>query len=493
MGNAYGRQRSWTIGSLIIAGLLLSQLGLAPAFGQASGVGEGAMDQKKAPPKIEQKAQTYLPWTVGTAQPVRFAPALAVHINVRGATPDAGQVAQRDYEKWKAAGAWNWVNTQRRHWLMLYTPLYNWQDFYTDENVRPADPSNPDDPGYSWRTLDEMLAIDAVQKDGAKWLVRINWQSWGKGTPQWLMKGQGAVAGEDNGLGGGMLFPGSENEGLPAFQRPYVQKEFRYFAEAFGKRYKDRSELGGIIFDEIQLKDNALVRPPDLEDEAYFRTHDNAMLDFARAMPNTAICVYQVFGNSRKEQLAPGVNIGFGCADARLWVPMHSKNGPWRPDDPPADTGNSYYGSAQVYNYAAKNPVGGSRHFWVAASEDNGWIQRGPIPEVCGGENNILGFPAGTMKTPGEIEPDYFMQYHAAVPRKPGAVPGLNNVPGIVHASWLIAVDHVPSRRQGTDLPRSKDKWAEAFAKLGPQGIDCMLEEPYGWDDHIGSLGKSQP
>jgi hypothetical protein len=176
------------------------------------------------------------------------------------------------------------------------------------------------------------------------------------------------------------------------------------------------------------------------------------------------------------------VNIGFGCADARLWVTKWSKNGPWYPDDPPADPGNGYYGSAQVYNYAAKKPAGGSRHFWLCGTEPNGWRQSGKIPEACGGKNNILGLEAGLWKKCHQIEPDYFLQYHACVPREPGAVPGLNNVPGIIHASWLILDDGTGSRRcRSGDMPRTKDKYAEALRKLGPQGIDCLLEEPYGW------------
>jgi hypothetical protein len=34
-------------------------------------------------------------------------------------------------------------------------------------------------------------------------------------------------------------------------------------------------------------------------------------------------------------------------------------------------------------------------------------------------------------------------------------------------------------------MQRTMDKWAAVFAKLGPRGMDCMLEEPYGWEAHI--------
>jgi len=440
---------------------------------------------------VRRQGETYLPWTIGTEQPVRFAPALALPARVTcrdSRTQNPGQTAQRAYREWVEAGAWSWVNTARRHWLMLYCGLYNWQAFYTDERVRPKNPGDPNDPGYSWRVLDELLDIDAVRKDGVKWLVRINWQNWGKGTPQWLMNGQGVVNKEDNGLGGGMLFPRArkKNEGLPAFHRVYVQKEFRHFAEAFGKRYRDRAELGGIIFDEIQLGEEQIDRPPDFDLNTYLRAHDDAMLAFAKHMPHTAICIYQVGNNNRKKQLACGVNIGFGCADARLWVKSLAYAGPWYPNSPPASTNNGYYTSAMVYNYAAKKPHGGSRHFWVCGSESNGWRQQGGIPAACGGSKNILGCAAGTRKKRREIEPDYFIQYHACVPRKPGGYPGLSSVPGIVHASWLLVDDGTKSRMFG-EMPRGKDKWGAAFRKLGPQGLDCVLEEPYGWE---GQLSK---
>ncbi|MBN1673491.1 MAG: hypothetical protein JXR37_20770 [Kiritimatiellae bacterium] len=457
------------LGVMIATGLLA----LAPVCG-AAGSGNG---------------ETYLPWTVGTPQPVRFAPALALPSRVTcrdSRTKNPGQTAQHAYREWAEAGAWSWVNTGRRHWLMLYCGLYNWQAFYTDERERPKDPADPDDPGYAWRILDELLGIDAVRQDGVKWLIRINWQSWGKGTPQWLMNGQGAVNNEDNGRGGGMLFPGAKdmNEGLPAFHRVYVQKEFCYFAEAFGKRYRDRAELGGIIFDEIQLGPDQIVRPPDFDLNIYLRAHDEAILAFARNMPHTAIGVYQVGNDTRKKHLAKGVNIGFGCADARLWRESLAAAGPWYPDNPPASTGEGYYSSAMVYNYAARKPHGGSRHFWVCGSESNGWRQQSGIPDACGGSRNILGCAAGTWKKRREIEPDYFIQYHACVPRKPGGYPGLNSVPGIVHASWLLVDDGTTSRTFG-EMPRGKDKWAEAFRKLGPQGLDGVLEEPFGWDGQL--------
>ena len=466
-----------------LAGLLL----LIPSVVLLSSAIAALAAESSANPKAGAKSETYLPWTANTAQPVRYAPAVALMTGVTSNSKQPGELAQRRYGQWVAAGARNFVNNDRRHWLMLYCPLWNWQSFYTDENVRPKDPANPDDPGYSWRAFDELLGIDAVQKDGVKWLIRINWQSWGQGTPQWLMKGQGVVNNEDNGLGGGMLFPRGKqnNEGLPAFQRKYVQKEFGYFAQAFGKRYRDRAELGGIIFDEIQLFPAALIASADLKEDAYNRGHDSAMLEFARNMPNTAICVYQVWHNSRKEQLSQGVNIGFGCADARLWSREMSTTGPWHPDDPPANRKNGYYNSAQIYNIAAKKPVGGSRHFWVVGSEIHGWAQAAAIPEKCGGKNNILGLPAGTIKKPDQITTADFMQYHACMPRNPGGSPGLNSVPGLVHASWLILDDNTREGRGLPPVPRSMAQWTAGFAKLGPQGLDCVVEEPYGWDEEI--------
>ncbi|MBN1674130.1 MAG: fibronectin type III domain-containing protein [Kiritimatiellae bacterium] len=425
--------------------------------------------------------ETYLPWTEGTAQPVRFAPGLALSTYY-------GSV-QRTYDEWKAAGIWNWVNVERGHWLMMYVPYIAWRDFYQDHNVRPSKPADPNDPAYRWAALDNLLAVEAIRTKEVRLLFRLMFKVKGN-TPRWLVDGRGVVNHEDNGLGGAVLADDSTTDGLPAWHREYVEKEWRYFATAFGKRYKNRTELAGIIMDEIYL---ATVSnwPSDLtSNDQYSRGYDEACIDLAAAMPNTAIVVYQVWSWQRKERLESVVNIGFGCADARLWETEVSQDGPWHPDDSPAAEGSGYYRSAQTYNYAARSPQGGMPHFWMVGAEPNGWKQTGSIPAVCGGKNNILGYPTGTKKACHEIDPAYFMQYHAGVPRKPNGYPGLNNVPGIIHAAWLQVSDLPTSSRCSTgDAPRSKPDWATAFAMLGPQGLDCIPEEPYGWESQIGPPG----
>ena len=429
------------------------------------------------------QAETYLPWTANTDQPVRFAPGLAIFSYI--------SQTQRTYEDWAAAGIWDWVNTERGHWLMIYVPQYAWRDFYADPEVRPSDPTNPNDPGYTWQALDNLLAIDAIQEDGVKLLVRFMYRSRFV-TPRWLILGQGVVGNDDNGLGGGILAEGYTNEGHAAWYRTYVKKEWGYFCQAFGQRYKDRAELAGILFDELYLGATYPVTlPPDFDNGAYQAGYDQAIVAFANAMPNTAIPVYQVWSQTRKNRLAGVPNIGFGCADARLWNDEVQLEGPWYPDEPPSDTGNGYYNCAQVYNYASETPYSGERHFYVVGCEPNGWRQTHAIASACGGDNNILGYPAGTKLDCHEIEPDYFLQYHACVPRRPGGYPGLNIVPGIVHGSWVLLNDGDTSGRCDTgSAPRSKADWAAAFAKFGPQGIDCIAEEPWQWETQLGGLGQ---
>jgi len=422
-------------------------------------------------------AETYLPWTAGTDQQVRFAPGLGIQAYW-------GSNVQTVYERWAAAGVWDWVNIERGHWLMLYIPYLPWCDLYKDHSKRPSNPSNPDDPGYDWSALDELLNTDAVRNDGVKVLVRLMFKKTGN-TPQWLGLGRGVVNNEDNGLGGVIYFNSSALDTRPAWYRTYVKKEWGYFAKAFGRRYRDRAELAGVLIDELYKPTDNL--PWDYPgDAAYEAGYDAAIIAFANELPNTAIPVYQVWGQARKDRLAGIPNIGFGCADARLWNDEVQLEGPWYPDDPPAATGNGYYRSAQVYNYASETPYGGARHFYVVGSEPSGWKQIDPIRSPCGGNKNILGYATGTQRACHTIKPDYFLQYHACVPRRPGGYPGLNNVPGIVHGSWVLLDDNPTSTRCDTgDAPRSKPDWAAAFAKLGPQGIDCIAEEPWNWESQI--------
>jgi hypothetical protein len=66
----------------------------------------------------------------------------------------------------------------------------NWARFYTNSNVRPANPSNPNDPGYDWSLLDATFGINAVKNEGALIYVEIRDVGYGNGVsnaPNWFV------------------------------------------------------------------------------------------------------------------------------------------------------------------------------------------------------------------------------------------------------------------------------------------------------------------
>jgi hypothetical protein len=120
-----------------------------------------------------------------------------------------------------------------------------WYRFYKDENVRPQNPQNPNDPAYDWSLLDSVFTIDAVKKDGA--LVAIDIQETNSdAVPNWLSKAP------YNGT-----FLSNFNERQPRYDR-YA-----------GPDYAGRTNVG--------------VQPPIVEEWAYF---NQAMRDHLIATGN---------------------------------------------------------------------------------------------------------------------------------------------------------------------------------------------------------------
>ena len=66
----------------------------------------------------------------------------------------------------------------------------NWERFYTNSNTRPANPSNPNDPGYDWSLLDATFEMNAVKNEGAMVYAEIRDVGYGGGSsnaPNWLV------------------------------------------------------------------------------------------------------------------------------------------------------------------------------------------------------------------------------------------------------------------------------------------------------------------
>ena len=65
----------------------------------------------------------------------------------------------------------------------------DWKRLYTNESVRPADPTDPDDPGYDWSLLDSMFAINCVLNENALVSIAIREVGYGSSAnaPAWLV------------------------------------------------------------------------------------------------------------------------------------------------------------------------------------------------------------------------------------------------------------------------------------------------------------------
>lgn len=62
-----------------------------------------------------------------------------------------------------------------------------WHRFYTNQNVRPANPLNHADPGYNWSLLDAIFNINAVQNEGALVAIQVVDTGFGsRAAPNWI-------------------------------------------------------------------------------------------------------------------------------------------------------------------------------------------------------------------------------------------------------------------------------------------------------------------
>ena len=423
-----------------------------------------------------EPGETYLPHTVGTDQPVRFSPAIVLSV---GKWDPTG--VQSRYEDWVDAGLWDWIDTSRKHKVVLYHEGLQFHELYTDPNVRPADPTDPNDPGYAFDKLDQLLQIDAIQKDGCRWMLKLDVAPWAGGPPAWMRRGDGVVNNEDNGLGGAFeaYNDGSRMGWMIAFHRAYVQREMRYFAEAFGARYRDNKNVYGVMICEMPTGDTP---PSDWTWNKDFHSKiDDWVLYLAGRIPNTMVQVAQAWSTDRRNQLSQAVNVGFGCADCRCYA--FGEMGPYDPDNPHVEA-TGYYAPAHEWNVACENPPGGKRQVTFMSQQYNGWYIAS-LPAGIADENNIYGLPAGMHVDKGFLRPQHYLAYLAGPPRNPGAVPHLNSVPGVLPTQWIvIAVRYFD---QAKEPYKTYADWRAAFEDLGAQGLGSVPAEPYNWESQCGT------
>lgn len=119
----------------------------------------------------------------------------------------------------------------------------HWFRFYTRSGVRPANPLDPNDPGYNWSLLDQAFEMAPVKNDGAMIFLEISEVGFGGEpvVPKWL----------HNAPYNGTFHAGVNSVGkpriTPRYHREDIVEEFVMFHKALYAHLKQTGKLNKIM------------------------------------------------------------------------------------------------------------------------------------------------------------------------------------------------------------------------------------------------------
>jgi hypothetical protein len=126
--------------------------------------------------------------------------------------------------------------------------------YYKNENVRPTNPANPNDPNYDWSGLDAAFNINAVQNEGALLVLSIGFNTWGStpSLPKWLINAPYDAL-WIRGTGGSMpklyRYVGPDERGLTnRGTSPYVVDELLMFVQAMHDHLVATGNINKVMF-----------------------------------------------------------------------------------------------------------------------------------------------------------------------------------------------------------------------------------------------------
>ncbi len=352
----------------------------------------------------------------------------------------------------------------------IYLHVLYWSAFYVNQNNKPSNPTNHNDPAYDWSYLDGIEnGVDALRTGKAK--LHFRWDTESSGIPNFL-ENQGDT------------FNGTGGRPVAAWHRSNVQKDARDFWTAFAARYNGASWLAGISHEE----DNSGPNPPsDWTGAAWTSGRANVVRHTYNVLPDHTVFLAQSSGvhshltdipvGRFMDDTKPGA---FGCGSANRPFPIY-------------DCTDGVLAGIQNFNGTIENPPGGIPKPTWSSSMPNGWGSRN---DGNYGESNPWGraypIPGETsVPTTPNADPDWnatqFLSYIAGEPRAPSPLDdsglgqaGRDNA-GIVPSMVVLVNGSV-------DTPQA---WNRAFTLFGGQGTRACPAVPWDWmDDSGGGSGN---
>jgi hypothetical protein len=390
----------------------------------------------------------------------RFLPGFVYHVNAKNVTDF--EKAAREVLPYKT----KWLNPNERTGLFVST-LANWRQFYVDGNVKPKNPTDPNDQAYTWKTLDDILnsSLIAPDKIDGISLRLLTGNSETRSHPQWAVT-EGNV----------WTCPANKIE-YPLFWNNdwQLMKDLKDFLTAFGKRYKDNPRLHILQFPENIWATNACKKQMGHSANKCSREVAERCVHAAKVMPNTII-------------LTGGIGDTTGGGAASIVDLVANQVGGFMPDPRffrknngtklwPEVTCDWSYGWMQ--KNAVKVPMG-------YATEPNGWWSDG-----FKGAPNPFGYKAGeNPPMVGTIGAQIALWYVSGEPRGPikdsklgqaGDDPG-----GIIPSSWFYFNSYPWSKKKYPSL----EDWDAAFQTFAwgqGKGTNAFPYVPPGFDLKIDS------
>ncbi len=197
------------------------------------------------------------------------------------------------WAKWAGPYYSDWIDPSRGEKMGIWFPAAGWKFFYVDEDRRPINPKDPNDPNYDWGFVERALASDAVKRDGATVNIRLDLE--GKGMfPDWYK------------AAGYTTIPAGKHKSIVNWGNPHAVQELKDFITAFAKRYNDNKHLYTIAISEqggsSKTKNAATIKVGVIKHIA--KNFDHMMLS-----------VFQNTGTWKELKGIPG--IGRGISDAK--------------------------------------------------------------------------------------------------------------------------------------------------------------------------------
>ncbi|MCP4408287.1 MAG: fibronectin type III domain-containing protein [Gammaproteobacteria bacterium] len=358
------------------------------------------------------------------------------------------------WAKWAGPYYSDWIDPSRGEKMGIWFPAAGWKFFYVDEDRRPINPKDPNDPNYDWGFVERALASDAVKRDGATVNIRLDLE--GKGMfPDWYK------------AAGYTTIPAGKHKSIVNWGNPHAVQELKDFITAFAKRYNDNKHLYTIAISEqggsSKTKNAATIKVGVIKHIA--KNFDHMMLS-----------VFQNVGTWKDLKGIPG--IGRGIADAKPFFGSCGSSGRNYGDGgkPLCDcNAGGMWGLSQHNTSVTDVPsCSGIDTFSVVSGEPNGFKVVGDSGSTPNPFGRQLPF-SGEQLPESDLTPAVYAWYHGYKPRGNKKSSGLGFLgttdPAGINPSHVIILSGKTQGAKPAD-------WDRAFSTFGKAGTNAILWPP---------------